>query len=340
MRIRALYFDGRAAVRTSVELEVHPDGNLWLFGRGLPQCYQLQDVNVSPRLGDIPRQLRLPDGGVCEVGDNEGLDRALVLAGHHDREGWVHRMESRWAWALAGVVGVVASVALAIVFGIPALARVTAAAISPELDRQLGEHALETLDGLVLQPSVLPPDEQARWRRVFAEVAGDVSGDWDFRLELRASRKLGANALALPSGIVVVTDDLIALAENDNEVRAVMAHEVGHVVNRHTLRMLLQQSVTGLLSLALIGDISSTSSLVAALPAVLVSATHSRQFESEADDFAFEWLDRHRIPRRYFAAMLKSLEEQGREESGQISYLSSHPLTADRIAKAEEAGGR
>jgi predicted Zn-dependent protease len=38
--------------------------------------------------------------------------------------------------------------------------------------------------------------------------------------------------------------------------------------------------------------------------------------------------------------MLKSLEEQGREESGQISYLSSHPLTADRIAKAEEAGGR
>ena len=338
MRLIGRYFAVRSSAGMPVEIEILPDARVWLFGLGMPQSHALADLEISERLGEIPRQLRFPDGALCEVADNDALDLALDLAAYQAAEGWIHRLERRWNWALAGVVGVATATALALIFGIPALAGVVATAIPPNLDQQLGEHALTTLDGWILQPSTLPEADQANMRALFREVTADVPGDRQFRLELRASRKLGANALALPSAIVIVTDDLVLLADDDNELRAVMAHEVGHVVHRHTLRMLLQQSVTALFSLALLGDISATSSMVAALPGMLVAAKHSRKFESEADDFAYSWLDHHGISRRYFAAILANLRAQEQDNGGQFNYLSSHPRTDERIAKSDDPG--
>ena len=94
--------------------------------------------------------------------------------------------------------------------------------------------------------------------------------------------------------------------------------------------MLLQNSATSILMLALVGDISSASVLVASVPTVLVQAKHSRQFEAEADDYAYAWLDRAGIDRRNFGVILERLEEKyGGEDVP--SWLSSHPPTAQRM---------
>ncbi len=61
-------------------------------------------------------------------------------------------------------------------------------------------------------------------------------------VEFRASPIIGANAFALPGGIVIVTDQLMQLAEHDDEILAVLAHEIGHVKHRHVLRGLPQDS--------------------------------------------------------------------------------------------------
>jgi predicted Zn-dependent protease len=338
MRLPARHYDGTRSSATAVEIEIGPDGCLWLFGTGLPRCHPLGDVVVSPRLGNVPRELRLPDGALCEVADNDALDAALAALGHVDGQDWIHRLERHWGWALAGVAGVALALAAAFFIGVPALARVTAAAIPPDVDRALGEQALEALDGWVLQPTQLGPEGQAQWREEFGKITADVPGNWNFRLEFRASQQLGANALALPSGIVIVTDDMLRMADSDNEIIAVMAHEVGHVVHRHTVRMLLQQSVTGLLALVVVGDISSMSTLVAALPATLITARHSRDFESEADDFAYAWLDQHHVPRRYFATILERLEAESAARGDRFTYFSSHPATADRVTKGAAGG--
>jgi Zn-dependent protease with chaperone function len=127
-----------------------------------------------------------------------------------------------------------------------------------------------------------------------------------------------------------MTDELVELSQSDDELAAVLAHEVGHVVHRHSLRMLLQNSATSILMVAIVGDISSASVLVASVPTVLVQARHSRQFEEEADDYAYAWLDRAGISRRTFGAILERLEEK---YGGQDipSWISSHPPTAQRV---------
>ncbi len=142
----------------------------------------------------------------------------------------------------------------------------------------------------------------------------------------------GANAFALPSGIVVITDALVKLSRNDDEVIAVLAHEVGHLEHRHSLRIVMQDSAVALVAATVIGDPFSSSTLAAALPTMLVHARYSREFETEADDYAYGFLVSHRIPTQAFADMLTRLDSE-QESSVAETFLSSHPSTQERVER-------
>ena len=118
------------------------------------------------------------------------------------------------------------------------------------------------------------------------EVTRAVGGDEFYSLQFRSGKGLGANAYAFPSGIIVFTDDLVRLAANTDELRVIMAHEVGHVRNRHTVRNLLQNSLMAGLIVVISGDVTAVGGLAAAIPKVLVEASYSREFEYAADAVA------------------------------------------------------
>jgi Zn-dependent protease with chaperone function len=152
--------------------------------------------------------------------------------------------------------------------------------------------------------------------------------------------------MALPSGIVVITDGLVDLAKNDEELTAVLAHELGHVRGRHLLRHILQNSVAGLLMATVTGDITSVTSLSAALPTALIDARFSRDFEREADDAAVAYLKKEGIPTRRYIDILVRLQAQlnaknrGAVEGEETfkNYLSTHPGTGERIRRILAGG--
>ena len=154
--------------------------------------------------------------------------------------------------------------------------------------------------------------------------------------EFRNSESIGANAFALPSGIVVMTDDLVKLAKSDEEIIAVLAHEIGHVRGRHALRQLLQAAGISALAVALLGDVSSISGILSGAPALL-HAKHSRDFEREADTFARQWLREHDIDETKFDAILcRMTKSAGQSETEAIDYFSSHPPTDERVRCSPE----
>jgi Zn-dependent protease with chaperone function len=328
--MRGQFFDGRSSARYDVEVQIGIDRVVRVTGAGAPREYRLAEVEISERIGSTPRTLRFADGSACEIVDNDAVDAALEQLDLTSAQHRVHRLESRWHYALAAGIAIVLITWGAIQFGIPAVARHVAMALPASTDQALGRQSLELLDRTMFAPTELSPERQTAIRGRFAGITRDLQDGHDYRLEFRRGEGIGANAFALPSGIVVMTDELVALAQSDDELAAVLAHEVGHVVHRHSLRMLLQNSATSLLMLALVGDISSASVLVASVPTVLVQARHSRQFEAEADDYAYAWLDRAGISRRTFGAILARLEEK---YGGQNipSWISSHPPTAQRV---------
>jgi Zn-dependent protease with chaperone function len=152
----------------------------------------------------------------------------------------------------------------------------------------------------------------------------------------RKGGPLGPNALALPAGTIVFTDEMVKLAQNDDELLAVLAHEIGHVVHRHSLRMLVQDSLLAFLALAVTGDVSGTSQIFLGAPVLLTELYYSREFEQEADDHALRYLCRQRVDPRRFADLLRRVEAEVAKKRGDGDqkwgrYLSSHPATEERI---------
>jgi Zn-dependent protease with chaperone function len=290
----------------------------------------LSGVEISERVGRIPRRLTLPDIGVFETTDNESVDRALAALGRSP--GLVHWLEARWSVAIASLVVVAVGSLLFVRFGVPAIANLAARTLPVSVDRVLGAQTLELLDRILLEPSALSASRQLELQQRFEAMTPDRDEGRNDRLELRAAPTLGPNALALPSGIIVMTDELVLLAEHDEELVAVLAHELGHVRGRHALRQLLQSSGVSAVAFALLGDISSASALLSAAP-VLIEAKHSRDFEREADAFAKEWLAGNAIPAHRFDAILCRMQSEsgGDADSPIARYLSTHPTTDERV---------
>ena len=316
---------------------------------------EVGSVTISSRVGNTPRFLRFPDGGVFESGDNDALDRLAAML--HPRAGLAHRLESRTRYAIIGLVVTVLFTWASIQYGIPFCARVAAFAISAENNRRIGQGVLESLDKAFFSKSELPAAEQERLRRRFLAFIGEVDGV-PLAVEFRkAGKRIGANAFTLPSGTIVFTDQLVKLAKNDEELLGVFGHEAGHVERRHAMRGILQQSALAAVIVAVTGDVSTVSSLVTAAPAFLVQTGYSRDFEREADDFAVARLREAQINPTHFADMLARLEaahsdradkedaaktdvkagaKTGDRNSPLNDYLSTHPATAERLKRIAE----
>lgn len=297
----------------------------------------LEAVAISSRLGNTPRILRFADGGSFETADNAAVDR--LLSGSGRRHGLVHRLESSLRYVLLGVLVSALFVWGGVRYGIPALAEGVAFALPESVSRQVGQGVLELLDQQILFPSELAETEQARLRERFAPLLQREGAP--IHLEFRkAAEQIGANAFALPSGTVVFTDQLVTLAGHDEELLAVLAHEIGHVERRHGLRQALQGSALGLLVMTVTGDLSSVSSLVAAIPVLLTQLGYSRDFEHEADRFAAELLAEQGVDARRLGEILARLEQAARsckpdepctqDADGWSRYLSTHPPTEER----------
>lgn len=330
--IQAVYFDGKSSARRPVTLLVG-GGKVKVVGAEVDLEFDARLVRRSLRVGRTPRWLYLPGGGACVTEDNDAIDR---ITRDMRYEKLLYRWESRPHYAAAAVLLVVAMLWLLVDRGVPAAVEHIAAHMPVEAEATLGRQTLATLDKRWMQPSHVATARQATLREKFARVAATAGKSAPYQIEFRRSL-FGANAFALPGGTIVVTDGLVELAKRDEEILAVLAHELGHVRGRHTLRRLLEGSATALVIAGVTGDIASTTSLAAAAPALLVQTRYSRDNEREADAFALQAMKANQLDPGHFARILVRLEAMHRGGAGIPSFLSTHPQTAERAALARAA---
>ena len=335
---RAVLFDGRSARAQPVRARFAPDGGLELTDEsGAVQTFAAQEISVAARLGRAPRTIRLPGDRHCETEDNDAVDAALAQLGRERGAAWLHRLETSWRAVVVGLVVVSATTWVAVRYGLPAAAESIARKLPIEVNEQISRDALATLDGMVFAPSDFSAARRAELRKQFADFLAKNGDTYPYRLEFRAAKELGANALAFPSGDIVITDELIELASDDRQIIAVLAHECGHIQGRHGLRTVLQNSAVVVLFALITGDISSVTALGGALPTLLLESKFSRTFEEEADAYATAALRRAGVSPNHLADILLRLEESRPAKRGTatkvLDYISSHPPTPERIRR-------
>lgn len=337
--VSAIFYDGRSPLGLPVTL-IWAGQAVKVVGAVMAQGYPTHRLSVSPRIGKTERFVMLPDGGQLQCRDHPLLDR---LPQEGKTEGIVAWLEQRWYVALAAVMIVVISLAAGYVWGLPAAADRIAAAVPIDYERTLGDHAIRWLDdSTYFDPTELDEQTQQALQSGFEKLTQGLPMQQHYRLAFRNSETIGANALALPGGTIVVTDQLVELAELEEEILAILAHEIGHVERRHALRHILHDSITGVVAATVSNDASSLTLVVSGMPVLLAKMKYSREFEAEADDYGFDLLNRHNISPEHFATMMERLrgDREGKIGDNRMSFLSTHPVTADRIAKARRAAER
>lgn len=353
MSFQANYFDGISARHTLVLVRVAEHAKTISFDvNGIVVSFNLAEIDVQAKLGSAKRLIDLPNGGRLEAADISELDAAMPSSSIVFWRG-LHHLENHLGWVMVALVATVFAGWMFLQFGVPKLAEYVANATPPSMEAEIGE---QTLQGLDSQFGYFSPSQTtaARKASVVAELnqlclslnsatlkSATVKNETvknatvknstvktcpQYRLEFRDGGVIGANAFALPGGIMVVTDQLIELSKNDTEIVAVLAHELGHVKQRHAFRQSLQGVLSGLILAAITGDVSSVAS---GLPAVLMQMKYSRQHETEADNFALSALQIACLPPRAFADILQRLQDQALNDDTE-STKASNKKTRDK----------
>ncbi len=160
---------------------------------------------------------------------------------------------------------------------------------------------------------------------------------FDYHFFIIGSEKF--NAFAVPSGLIFFYSGLIERINHENELAAVMAHEVGHVVKRHIAQSIRQQKIGSVAALAAailgagVGGKGGSAIMGSAIAANKSAALHySREHEEEADLLAYDWLRKMGRGAEGEIAMLQTMHRIARYRSNKLpEYLLSHPNPEERL---------
>ncbi|MGB0466473.1 MAG: M48 family metallopeptidase [Pontibacterium sp.] len=332
MQLEGFYYDDHSSLKTPCVLDVSasghfqlPDGSRWHW----------QDLSISNRIGNSARYLDFPDGSRLESRDNESIDQ--LCSQFSGQNNLIHRLESRFRYALLAVLITLACGGWFVVYGLPLIADQVAKKLPTSLTRELGTEVMSLMDTNVFSDSRLSLKTRQAIRDDFAALMHQQPDALPYQLHFRDGGPIGANAFALPSGDIVITDQLIKLADHPDAIAGVLAHELGHIAQQHITRRILQNSALPLLITAITGDMAVVTTVLAGLPTLMLEAHYSRTFEEEADQFALKILRAGGRDPAHLAVLLQSLVQHQQNQPA-TNWLSSHPATEARVEQLQQSG--
>ena len=342
------WFDGGRSKGSPARLRWSAVAVAVVTDEGLHVSVDREKLQVSSPLPGTPTRIEFggKESFVTEDGDGvERLRETLALT-----PGLANRVERHMPAVVAAAALVVAMLAGLAFWGVPALAARLAVTVPEEISAQVSAALMSQLD-VFLEPSGIAPERRRELEQYFRSH-GEVE-----TIEFREAGIFGANAVTLGATMIAFSDEIVELAESDEELLAVYFHELGHARLRHVEQNVFRASAWLVMITVLTGDIGAVGELLVGLPLSVGLAANSRDFEREADAYAVDRLIEADLSPIHLATILQKLEahhlrrdsenstggDSGRtraansEEEGPYSrspldYLSSHPPTAERVA--------
>lgn len=208
--------------------------------------------------------------------------------------------------------------------------------VPTSIDEQLGATGLEQMRGggtaFVDDPRVNRTIET-----LAAPLIEAAQRDLQVPYQIHVTADPTVNAYALPGGAIILPAGFLLFAEGPDEVAGVLAHEVAHISERHSM----QRAITGIgLQLALtlvLQDASAVAQYFVVQGASLLTLAHSREHEREADRLGYRYLVEAGIDPSGLADFFRRLAaRQGDEDASGLpreleNMLRTHPVTQERI---------
>ena len=227
---------------------------------------------------------------------------------------------------------------------LPSLGDAGSEELPPATERKLGEQIMLEVRR---DPNYLADTETSEYLNYLGYKLVAVSPSSSLDFVFFAIRDPMLNAFALPGGFIGVHTGLVIAAQSESELAGVLAHEVGHVTQRHIARMLAKQRESaalalGALLLALLaaraggssgGDMAQAAIVGTQAAMIQQQLNFSREAERESDRVGFQMLMDAGFDGHGMEAFFGRLQAGTRiYESAAPSYLRTHPMTVERIS--------
>jgi beta-barrel assembly-enhancing protease len=318
--VQARYHDGRTTAVHAIEVVLVGDSLHFRHGDA-DQDWPLSLLEVEP-LGEAIR-LGLP-GQAARLLIEADAWREICAA----RPG-LERGRRRKAWTLVAGLSAVAAAAAAIIFiGVPIASGPLGRGTPPELERQIGDNLGAQIN--LAFPTCTGKAGQAALQAFGARLQPDPGAA--FPLRVRAVEAPVVNAFALPGGAILVTDDLIDMADTPDELAAVIAHEAAHVELRHVMQGVWRSFGFGVVLDALVGGGTGAGQQAVLLFGSFTSLRYTRDAEAQADTRGQALLQAAGLSSQGMAPFFERLigKHEGAEAKMVKELVSSHPDTLRR----------
>jgi beta-barrel assembly-enhancing protease len=211
-------------------------------------------------------------------------------------------------------------------------------ALRPEQEIALG---MKSAPELAAQMGGLSRNEQARAlvQRIGAKLASEsfaAKSPYKFSFHVLADPRT-VNAFALPGGPVFITEGLLRALKTEAEVAAVLGHEIGHVIARHSSERLAKEQLTrGLVGAAVVGTGDYSTGQIGQLVGSMINMRYGRDDELESDALGIRIVAEAGYDPR---AMIRVMEALAQASGGsrQPEFFSTHPAPENRATRIREA---
>lgn len=336
-----VYLDGQTAERQGATIQPMEEGLQFTTQSGLKLWWPYEEIRQTQgfyageqvrleRGGEFPEMLLISDSTFLTALHRIAPGMTMHI---HDPTGRGLRVKL----TLMAAVAALGLTALLYAFGIPGMAVLVTYLVPISWEEGLGSAIVERL---------APEKERctdADLIRILNSMTSKLtttlsSNPFEFRVMVVRTPIM--NAFAAPGGYIVFFSGLLERTRTPDELAGVLAHEMQHIVQRHTTRSILQEISTGLLLAAMFGDPSAVEAYGLEGARMLGRLGYSRRHEEEADREGMRMILEAGIdPKGMVDFYIQLLDESG-EPSGLKTYLSTHPSTKDRIERLKALAGQ
>lgn len=320
--IEVIFYDGVVSKPHHAQLSAQSEFEVLIqYGERLEhqRRYAYRDMELIGALGQLNPAIELKDDARIEF---QGALPEWFNFGTKNVQHSIWKLERSPSLIVFSIIFVVAFVFALVKWGVPAASHYVTFQLPENSLNKLGDEAEKYVLNNWTNPSHLA---QGQKDQISKQYLNTIAEGKPAKLVFREGGRLGANAVALPNNTIIITDELIEMAHSDQEILGVLAHEQGHLVERHSLQQGLTSLGLSVLYIAMTGD---SSDLLTSLPAAMIGANYSRKFEAEADMYALKLMDRKGIEVSHFANFLQRL--------GDETALEEKPKQAGKTAEADK----
>ncbi len=323
------YFDGNRALPHEAKIEL-VSGTIHLFdaetNTGNALVFPLLRCKASVIGNRMFIYLEGGPGPYLEIGQSNESFQELKQALASPAKGWYEKLfRQKWPVLVGLLIGVVTIVYF---LATELLPDVALKMITPRQEKVLGEKIYTAFIGAEKVDTI-----SGQLAQQFANQLR-LSDNYDLHITVVKDKEV--NAFALPGGHIVLYSGILKVIRRPEELVALLGHEATHVNYRHSLRGMLSGISMSLLESLIVSGFGNVGDIVLHNANTLRRLGYSRKLEQEADLEGMQLMLKNQVDPHGMKELMEQLHQTHKDIPSSFSFISTHPLTSERIKKANE----